>query len=233
MKAAEQLGALRSRRAGDRTSELKRGTPELEACREQLKQALHELQTLATLQSTSERETLVGSTWKRLAQVERLAGDADGGQGSMVRAIEAYRRAESRASATGDPQLYYPALNRMALELVMNGSQGAATQFSTEEVDLVRRCLQSRMGDDADFWSLVGLVDLDLYCAAAEQRLAAQQADAEAAFADLHNRVPSAHLWQSVAEQAELALGAYAETAPAAEAAAARSLVKLLSSYAA
>jgi hypothetical protein len=88
------------------------------------------------------------------------------------------------------------------------------------------------MGDDADFWSLIGLVDLDLYCAAAEQRLATQQADAEAAFADLHNRVPSATLWQSVAEQAELALGAYAETAGAPEAAAARGLISLLNGYA-
>jgi tetratricopeptide (TPR) repeat protein len=233
MKAAEQLGALRARRAGDRAHDMKRGDPELETCRQELTRALRGLQTLAALQSTCERETLVGSTWKRLAQLELLVGDADAGQGSMIRAIEAYRRAEALAAAVGDPMLYYPALNRMALELVMNAGQGIATVYSPAETELVRSCLQSRMGDDADFWSLIGLVDLDLYCAAAEQRLVAQQADAEAAFADLHNRVPSATLWQSVAEQAELALGAYASAAPAAEATAARRLIELLNGYAA
>ncbi|MCK7500353.1 MAG: hypothetical protein MZW92_66225 [Comamonadaceae bacterium] len=70
---------------------------------------------------------------------------------------------------------------------------------------------------DPDFWSQVGLVELDLCTAPAEGRLAAAAGDPASSWADLHGRVASPGWWGSVADQADLLLGALLRHGPAGE----------------
>jgi hypothetical protein len=233
LKAAEQLGSLRARRAWSMAETAAAGSPALDGARTALTEALRTLQTLAALQSTPERETLVGSTWKQLARLEQRAGDTAAMQGALQAAASAYGRAEALAAARGDPGLFYPALNRMALELVAHAGDRRWPGFDAAALDAARASLAARSEEDADFWSLAGRIEIEVLAAAAAQRLAGQLAAAQAAYADLHNRVPAQHLWATVAEQAEFVLGAYAAATRGAERSAAQALQRQLSAWAA
>ena len=231
LKAAEQLGSLRARRAWSMAETAAADSPALTAARAALTEALRTLQTLAALQSTPERETLVGSTWKQLARLEQRAGDSVAMQGALGAAASAYGRAEALAAARGDPGLFYPALNRMALELVAHAGDRRWAGFDAAALDAARASLAARGEEDADFWSLAGRIEIEVLAAAARHRLAGQLDAALAAYADLHNRVPAPHLWATVAEQAEFVLGAYAAAARGAERSAALALQQQLAGW--
>ena len=231
LKAAEQLGSLRARRAWEMAETAATDSPALTAARAALTEALRTLQTLAALQSTPERETLVGSTWKQLARLEQRAGDSVAMQGALGAAASAYGRAEALAAARGDTGLFYPALNRMALELVAHAGDRRWPGFDAAALDAARASLAARGEEDADFWSLAGRIEIEVLAAAARHRLAGQLDAALAAYADLHNRVPAPHLWATVAEQAEFVLGAYAAAARGAERSAALALQQQLAGW--
>lgn len=66
-----------------------------------------------------------------------------------------------------------------------------------------------------DFWSVVGLVELQWLEAVAAKRLAVARDSVAAAFEDLAQRVPSPHLWKSAHDQARFVLEPYAQQAAA------------------
>ena len=232
MKAHEQLGNLRARRGWARAAAAEPASAAMAQARADITHALHELQALADLQPTLERHSLCGSAYKRLAMLEHKAGNAAAEKAALQQAALAYGRAEALAAASQHPELFYPALNRMALEWVANVGHRGWPGFDATASAAVRRSLQAKTQIDPDFWSHAGLVEIDLYEALAAGRLAERKAALEDAWADLHGRVSSPSLWGSVADQAQLVLAAYAPAAAGGEREAARSLLALLKGYA-
>jgi hypothetical protein len=190
------------------------------------------MQALAALQPTAERHSLCGSAWKRLAMIEQRAKDPQAEQAALQVATDCYARAEAITLAEGLGNAFYPALNRMALELATRSGQRGWKGFDPAQCAAVRKSLAEKNLDEPDFWSVVGGVEIDLYETVAQRRLAEQAELLLAAYADLHNRMTGQSEWRSVADQADLVLTPYFQRSNAAEAAAARKLLAVLKAYA-
>ena len=231
MKAHEQVGNLRARRAWAKASKAKPGSPALAAARQEIAEALRTLQTLAGLQPTMERQSLCGSAFKRLAMLERKDGNAVVEKAALQMASSAYFQAT--AMAQDDSRYFYPALNFVAIELVIHLGDKRWPGWPAEVVTAARRSLMCKTLTDPDFESYAGLIELQMY-EGLKNGLLAEQGDAVLkGFAALCIRVASKQLWGSIADQARLVLAPWSERAPsAAERNAAAKLLSVLEGYA-
>jgi pimeloyl-ACP methyl ester carboxylesterase len=248
IRAVEQLGNLRARtalaRVADaqrRVEELARGrtrasaaersdlskalTNELARARTEVASAGAALETLARRQPSTERLSLCGSAWKRRAIIERIAGDADAETAALREMKSWYRRAEALALEKKDPDVFYPALNRMTAELILNAGNDAWSGFEPGDLDTVRTSLETKTREDPDFWSVVGKTELQLYEALARRDLAMTREAIEREYHDLWKRVDAPSYWDSVTTQLEFVLPKYAEGASKPERAAASALM--------
>ncbi len=232
VKAFEMLANQRARRAWARVQDGKASAAVLDASRREIRRSIDELSVLAGLQATVERASLVGSAWKRLALVEQRAGDAQAERRALQTAAESYAEAEALAHAQQNPDAFYPALNRMALELVLHAGDAAWPGIAPDAVAAARRSLMTRAECNPDFWCFVGQLELDLFEAVAGRRLAEVATALDAALAELHGRVGARSYWSSVADQAQLVLNPYLDTARGPERAAAQALLGQLVGYA-
>ncbi len=237
LKAQEQLGNLLARRGSAMARDAKVGSPALTQAREEVTAAIQKLQTLAGLQPTMERHSLCGSAWKRLALVERKAGDRAAETAALQMSTQAYGMAEKLAQDAQDSNVFYPTLNRMAVDLVLQMHTQmqlppSARRTAAESSVPMQRLLMQRVKTEPDFWTFAALMHVEMVDALQQRRLAAARSDIEARFSDLYGRVSATTLWGSVADNAVLVLEPYAEMAKGGEAAAATALLKLLAGYA-
>ncbi|MDP1687099.1 CHAT domain-containing protein [Hydrogenophaga sp.] len=210
VKANEQLANLGARQAWTRLEAAVRDGSKpaalqafMEQGRVEIAKAIGILEALVTLSPTVERESLLGSTWKRMARLEGLAGaSAAAAKAHAVdRMAEHYRRAEALALQSGQADLFYPALNLMAAELLTRGRDRQWPGFGAERLQRVRQSLERKQREDPDFWSVVGLPELSVYEALGNHALAAQLPDILNSFDDMHQRAGTAWMWASVADQ--------------------------------
>jgi hypothetical protein len=200
----------------------------LDAARAEIVAALGMLEQLAKLQPTIERESLCGSAWKRMAMLEAMAKRAGAEAKAIANMKLRYGNAEQLARASNDPQLFYPALNRMAAELIVDGAKRGWRGFDpAATTDLIRN-LAAKTRDDADFWSVVGLTELRLYQAIAERTLAVHLDAITREYGDLHGRMDATTNWRTVRDQVRFVLEKYAVRATAPERSAATALIKHL-----
>jgi hypothetical protein len=157
-------------------------------------------------------------------------GDAAALQRERQAAHAAYAQAEALAAASGQGALFYPGLNRMAAELLVQPAGHALDAAATEAV---RQSLLHKSAHDPDFWSEAARIEFEWLLAVAGQRLAESLAALRGAFIELQLRVDARSNWQSVADQAEFVLTPYAASASAAERDAAQALRELLDGFAA
>jgi len=233
LRSHEALGNLLARVAWERLARLE--TPaeaDFKAGRDEIDAALQGLQALVSLQPTPERLSLLGSACKRLAMLEHRAGRAAAQRAAVERSAKAYRQAEVLALAQGQDDIFYPVLNRMALEIVARIADPAFTGFDPAVVTLARQSLTAKNRDDPDFWSVVGQIEIDLYEALAERRLAALLPALDTAYLRLFERVAGGQKWARLADQGDLVLTAYADAVGGAEAAAAQRLRARLHAWA-
>ena len=127
-------------------------------------------------------------------------------QAALAAAARAYERALALSREAGDGGLHYAALNLAALQWRLGAGDGDAAALATRRIDEARAALQARAAAAPDFWSVCGLVEVGLLEALVQRRLAAALAGIRAGFADLAQRVPAPHLWQSVHDQARFVL---------------------------
>ncbi len=236
IKAAEQLGNLRARLALEVVQRAHKqdggaSRAQLEQARSEIKAALATLEGLTQLQPSIERQNLCGSAWKRLALVEAIAKRPSEERTAISNMKAAYARAEALARETNFAALFYPALNRMAAELIVDAGKPGWTKFDSATLDDVRESLTLRARDDPDFWSFVGIIELRAYQAMAEQRLAAARPGIELELDELFTRVSAASMWSSVLDQASFVLTKYAARAAGAEGRAASELLAKLQRY--
>jgi hypothetical protein len=106
--------------------------------------------------------------------------------------------------------MFYPALNCMAAELILGANAPDWGGFDSTRLQAVRDSLDAKNDDDADFWSVAGIADLDTYNAIARNDLAGARGSIEKLYTDLHGRVPAPRRWASVRDQLRLVLPKYA-----------------------
>ena len=210
--ATEQLGNLRVREAAKAAEDAKgRGTDQkqaLIAARQEIESALALLQSVNGIAPSIERECLCGSAWKRLAMVEALAEDPEGEHRAIAQMRDHYLRAERMARESGAPNLFYPALNGMVGELIVDAAREGWQGFDPDRLAAIRACLEARDRDDPDFWSVADQIGLRVYQALAQSRLATDRPGIEEAYRDLKERVTSSRDWTSVRDQLRFVLSA-------------------------
>ena len=246
MKASEQLGNLRARvalemveKADRRVKRLERTngkTRELSAARKTLRTFLSKaraeidearslLEPLAERWPSVERLSLCGSAWKRRAMVERIAGDRTAEDAALGSMKSWYERAERRAIQQKDGELYYPALNRMAAELLVDAVGGGWPGFEPKALEGLRAHLDVKTRDDPDFWNVVSQTELLIYEALAKRELASRLTEIESQYDDLWARVSAFGDWDSVNVQLRLVLPRYRDRETGAEREAADALL--------
>jgi len=224
-KDARKRGGHRTpARAGD----AKARDAAFDTARAEISAALALLEQLANLQPSIERESLCGSAWKRMALLEALAQRPVAETRAIANMKARYGAAEKLARASHDRQLFYPALNRMAAELIVDGAKPGWRGFGSAALAELRANLAAKTRDDPDFWSVVGLTELRLYEAVAKRRLAGELDAIMGEYRDLHERVSATTSWSSVLDQVRFVLPHYQNRATAAEKRAARTLTKYL-----
>jgi hypothetical protein len=198
------------------------------AARDEIKSALSMLEQVADLQPTIERDGKCGSAWKRLSILEAMAGDAAAETNAIAQMKRRYDNAETLARSTKHPELYYPALNRMAAELIVDAGEPSWPGFDASAVAEVRDSLAAKTRDDPDFWSVVGVTELRLYEALAQRALAPILESIMAEYEALYERVSASSMWSSVYDQVRWVIPKYKLRVGATESDAAQSLIDRL-----
>ena len=201
--------------------------------RKEIVAAIALLERATDLQPTVERESLCGSAWKRLALVEAASANIQQQMQAIENMKARYGRAEAIARASGDGGLFYPALNRMAAELVVDAAQHGWRGFDPASTAEVQANLVAKTRDDPDFWSVVGLTELRLYQAIANAALEDELEKITGEFDDLYRRVDAASYWGSVRDQLRFVLPSYEARANMREKAAIEALSRHLAKLAA
>ena len=247
-KAAEQSANLRVRRASDHAAAaqdaLRSAVPGKRApgqvalakvrhqARREIRTALASIENLIGQQPTMERESLAGSACKRLATIESDAGREREALAAISRMKRHYAAAEHLARLSAEPDVFYPALNRLAAELAADAARPGWPGFDASALAVVRQSLADKTRDDPDFWSVVGLTDLRLYEAVAARALAPVAASLTTEYAELHRRVAAPRDWRSVHDSARFVLERYARRATAAERTVCSGLLAVLQHFA-
>ena len=249
MSAAEQFSNLRARvaeaqaeAAGRRVQRLEgastgEGRRDLAAARaamakvvakarSEVTAASADLERLAAARSTVDRLSLCGSAWKRRAMIEQIAGDSSAEANAISMMRTWYRRAERLALQENSTDLYYPALNRMAAELVVDANQPTWTGFKPRALKAVRTNLEQQVGDNPKFWSVVGVTELSLYESLAKGDLSSALSQLTNEYDMLWERVSASGEWDSVLAQLRFVLPKYIERASEDEGRAASRLLR-------
>jgi hypothetical protein len=188
------------------------------------------LTKLVAVAPTMERLSLIASAWKRRALVLGVHRPSDVPQ--ALRQMKAYYDKAWGVAKAGDlDDLYYPAANSLASDLALNAGR-TVRELDSAKVDAIRESLKRKTAADPDFWSVVGVTELDQYEAVAKRRFGAAVGKLSKAYEDLHRRVDATHMWKSVYDNAYLVLTGYGARATAREAQAATKLLEVLRSYA-
>jgi len=220
-RAAEQLGNLRVRMGESMAAAIPTNgaggdvAAAINQAREEIQKGLELLERLNSVQETAERQSICASAWKRRALLEALArdrnvGGADGDElAALTKMRDAYQGAEKLALMNGNPNLFYSALNGLAAQLILSFGQEGWGGLDEALVKQIRASLEAKQKSDPDFWSSVGLIELDLYQALSQSRLARECTAIEAQYRGLHVRVDSDLLsWESARDQLRLLFAA-------------------------
>lgn len=258
IKAAEQLGNLRARAAWEavekaqaqhraaldakgaggghgrtKSAAVREATRALavavDAGRQAIEAAAALFDTLVCLQPTIERESLYGSALKRLAMIEEAAGRHAEARKAVEGMKVHYQRAQALGKTAQDRDVFYPAMNFMAAELVLNAGRAQWKGFPKALIEETRRSIDTRCDTDPDFWSVVGQTELRIFEAVAARKLSAALSSIERDFEDLFRRVSAPWYWSSVYDNAWFVLSRFTAQvkAPAERAAAATLLARL------
>ncbi len=197
-----------------------------------IRQSLDLLGKLTAVESTMERESLIGSAHKRAALVDAAAGRQSQVDRSLRRMKAAYALAMKVGRRSGNRDLFYPASNCVVADVALNGGRRGWRGVDRALLAGVRESLKAKSRQDADFWSLVGAIELDQWDALAKRRLKRARPALAKAYQDLYKRVKAARMWASVYDTACLVLANYAARSARPERLAAQELLVLLRSFA-
>jgi hypothetical protein len=204
----------------------------VKTARQSVKDALTLLDKLLAMQSTIERESIYGSACKRLALIE-AAGRRPTEERHAIEAMKLhYQRAAEIARENQAADLFYPALNYLAADLVLNAARPGWKGLDASIVEATRASLDAKNLADPDFWSVVGQTELRLYTALAVGKFTNQRESLEKEYQDLYRRVSAPWMWSSVYDTTNFVLQHYSAHASTKENNAAKTLLAFLARYA-
>lgn len=183
--------------------------------------------------ATSERESLLGSAWKLKAVVEEKDQQNAEALRALEQSVHHYRQAEDLALKCGADNLFYPAMNAMAVELRLGFLQGTPAALARDRVAATRQSLEAKTARDPDFWSAIGLAELQLLEALAAGQLTRALPATLERWRDLKARVNATWMWDSVLKQARFTVEPYRNQAALREKKAADDLLNELAKLAA
>jgi len=195
-------------------------------------QSLELLTKLIAVGPTMERANLIGSAYKRKALVDGAAGRRARIRRDLEQMRASYQKAQDLGGKTGDPDVFYPAANRLTADVALHAGTRRWRALDRETASIVRKSLEARSAADPDFWSVVGETELDQYEALARRKLAPALRKLLRAYEDLHKRVTATRMWASVYDTACLVLPNYASRATGRERTAANELLAQLRDFA-
>jgi hypothetical protein len=167
------------------------------------------LDKLVAIHPTMERESIYGSTWKRLALIEAAAGRPK----DEEKAIEAMKLHYLRATEIGREgaasDIFYPALNYLCAELSLNAGRRGWKGLDPSMIESTRSSLDAKNFADPDFWSVIGQTELQLYMALAAGKLAGARESLARGYQDVYRRVSASWMWSSVYDTAQFVLRKY------------------------
>ncbi|MEO5742173.1 MAG: CHAT domain-containing protein, partial [Vicinamibacterales bacterium] len=232
--AMEQLANLKVRRAWEgATAPNAKNRAALKNARREITEAMALLDTLLSIGSTVERESLYGSAYKRLALIEAAAGRDHEEDEAISKMRDHYKAAEhiarSADGSTGMSSVYYPAMNRIAAQLALEGGTARSTSLDAETLAIVQRSMAMA---PVDFWSVVGQTELKMYASLFAGTLEKDVSQLTEDFKDHYTRVNAPKRWASVLDNASFVLCKYKSRAARAESAAAGRLLEHLAELA-
>jgi hypothetical protein len=143
--------------------------------------------------------------------LERKAGDRAAEDKALQAMSDWYGRAEIIGSAGESADVFYPALNKMAAECVLHAGDTAWPGFNASHLVSLRQTLEQKRLNDPDFWSEIGVAELNLYEALAKRNLATRLPAIQNEYAHLHQRANDPRQWGSVCDQLDFVLASYVE----------------------
>jgi hypothetical protein len=194
--------------------------------------ALVLLGKLQALNETLERASLIGSIYKRRALIDEAIGRRGRMAASLRQMQRQYQRAQEVGTEAGVQDVYYPASNRLAADVALNAGTRGWRGLDSAIAAVVASSLEAKRANDADFWSVVGEIELRQYQALARKKLAAAYPQLEKAYQDLHKRVAATRMWSSVYDTACLVLPSYAGRVAGREKSTAKALLEQLRAFA-
>ena len=232
--AIEQLANLIVRRACERvTTPDTKSRAAFDGARRDIAQAMALLDNLLSVGGTVERESVYGSAYKRLAIIEAAAGREDAELGAIAKMKDHYAAAERMASAnaarSAGGNSYYPAINRIAAQLALEGGLSRSAAPNAKTLGFVHDLM---LAAPVDFWSVVGQTELKMYASLFAGTLKKDVARLIDDFNDHHGRVSAPKRWASVLDNASFVLVKYQKRASSGEAEAAARLLKHLTDLA-
>lgn len=200
--------------------------------RKLIRDSLGVLKKLGAMETTMERESLVGSAHKRLALIDAAVGTRRQVEQDLRQMKASYQRAWDVGRKGGMTDLYYPAANCLVADVALNAGRRGWRGAGREVLETVQQGLKAKSGNDADFWSVVGAIEVRQYRALAARKLASEKGPLERAYQDLRKRVKATRMWGSVYDTAFLVFRNYAVRASGREKDAANALLELLRTFA-
>ena len=197
LRAAEQLANLRARSAE------KSDDPRT------IRLGMRELRRLAQVHPTRERLSLIGSACKRLAMVAWRRGEAEAAAQAASQGARWYLQAQERATAAGAVDVFYPARAALICEIAADIMARRAPRVPQERLEAVERMTRTAAVAEPDFWSVVGIAELQVLKALAGGSLLDNLDGVLAELRDLQERVPAPHHWDSVHAEARFVLQPY------------------------
>ncbi|WP_316224880.1 MULTISPECIES: CHAT domain-containing protein [unclassified Bradyrhizobium] len=222
--AIEQLANTKIRLAWNTINSEAAPPPKvINEARATIKDAMALLDTLLAVSRTYERESIYGSGFKRLAMLEAKASDPTAERDAIDRMWQHYSAAEKIARGTQMHPFFYPAMNRIAAQLVLG------KPLTKNEIPEVRGSMSSVA---PDFWSVLGQTELDLFEAIDTGSLSQNVNSLIDGFRKHYARVSNPRMWGSVLDNATFVLARYGRTANPREKSAAGQLLDELVSLA-
>jgi len=182
---------------------------DIDAARDDIREGIARLKSLAALQPTIERQNLIASAYKRLTMVESRAGRKEEAKKALDELRKQYSAAEKMALEAGADNLFYPAKNVIGADLCAAFLEGELPKLAKDSMKAVRESLQKAATDKPDFWSVVGLIELQILEAAAKGRLASAEPALTRSLRGLKARVQAVGMWDSVYNEAQFTLEPY------------------------
>ena len=209
IKASEKLGNLLVRQALTRLQAkgARAKVADFAAARDGVEKGRRLLLALSALLPTVERLSLAGSAWKRLALIERLAGNPAAELDCTVAMESAYGNAVELADSSNPGSWDRPAINQLAAQVRRCRLDNSLAALDASLVTRLRSVLTENSRRDPDFWSESGLIEIDLYEHLVGRAGAPSLSHIANRYADLQRRAPARAEWRSVSDQPEFVLG--------------------------